>query len=112
MPRRIVRGTGHGDAADASWIVRWTGHGDAADASWIVRGTGHGDVAASCLRGDPRRRHDRDVHPGGKFEGCYNGSSKVWPETRKRWEPVFAECNARLARTLGVSEAELWGEVD
>ena len=48
----------------------------------------------------------------GKFEGCYNGSSKVWPETRKRWEPVFAECNARLARTLGVSEAELWGEVD
>lgn len=44
----------------------------------------------------------------GDFQGCYNGSSKVLPKTRAIWAPFFHDCNARLARFLGVAPDSLF----
>lgn len=44
----------------------------------------------------------------GHFEGCYNGTSKVLPETRALWRPFFDACNADLEAFLGIPPGTLF----
>ena len=45
---------------------------------------------------------------GPAFEGCYNGTSKVLPETRALWRPFFDACNADLEAFLGIPPGTLF----
>lgn len=45
---------------------------------------------------------------GTDFSGCYNGTSRVWPATRRLWDDAFRGCNARLATILGVGAPSLF----
>ena len=44
----------------------------------------------------------------GDFEGCYNGTSKVRPETRDLWRPFFSDCNRNLEALLGLKPGSLY----
>ncbi|KAJ1461691.1 P-loop containing nucleoside triphosphate hydrolase protein [Pelagophyceae sp. CCMP2097] len=44
----------------------------------------------------------------GRFGGCYNGTSKVLPQTRALWAPLFAECHANLENLLQVRPGTLF----